>query len=580
MKIRGGELVAKALEDEGVRFTFGIPGTHNTELYDALERSSVTPVLVTDEQCASFMADAVSRTSGSIGVANVVPGAGVTHCLSGVGEAFMDNVPMLVLTCGIRRDTGKAFQLHDVDQLAVLRPLVKAAWRPEKAEDIYPMIRRAIALARSGTPGPVAVEIPAHFYLLTQDVPGLDFREKAPAPPKPSDEDVRAAAELLNAAHLPVLYVGQGARQAAGLVRELAETLGAPVATTIQGKGVFPESHPLWLWNGLGAAAPPFVRKVMEGADAVLAIGCRFGEVATASYGFTLPPNLIHVDISREALNRNYKAAVAVESDAGAFLRAVLPLVKKRHVPEGLENLIASGHVAVREAWRKERSPDRVTPWAFYEALQRLAPEAVFATDSGNGTFLSMEHLRLDEPGRFIGPIDYSCMGYAVPAAVGAKLANPGRDVVALAGDGALLMTGLELLTAADLKAAPVVCVLRDGELGQIAQFQRATLDRDTASVLHPFSLEAFAKAVNCDFLSLPSDKGIEEVLARAFKLSRGGRPVVVEVAIDYSRKTYFTKGVVTANFWRLPWSERLRMLARIASRKVLHAAGIGVPSK
>jgi acetolactate synthase-1/2/3 large subunit len=146
------------------------------------------------------------------------------------------------------------------------------------------------------------------------------------------------------------------------------------------------------------------------------------------------------------------------------------------------------------------------TPFALFDALQRLAPAAIYATDSGNGTFLAMEHLRLDEPRRFIGPIDYSCMGYSVPAAIGAKLANPGRDVVALAGDGALLMTGLEILTASALGAAPLVCVLRDGELGQIAQFKRTSLNRDTCNVLAPYSLEAFAAAVNADFLPAQSD--------------------------------------------------------------------------
>src|SRR5512134_915455 len=164
MRLRGADLVVRALEDEGARFTFGIPGTHNIELYDALDRSaSVTPVLVTDEQSASFMADGVSRTSDSIGVVNVVPGAGVTHCLSGVAEAFLDNVPIVVLACGIRSDSGRAFQLHAIDQLALLRPVTKAVLRPESAAEIYRTVRLAFDLARSGSPGPVAVEIPAEF---------------------------------------------------------------------------------------------------------------------------------------------------------------------------------------------------------------------------------------------------------------------------------------------------------------------------------------------------------------------------------------------------------------------------------
>ena len=572
--MRGADLVVKALEDEGARLAFGIPGTHNTELYDALERSSVMPVLVTDEQCASFMADAVSRTSGSVGVANVVPGAGVTHCLSGVAEAWMDNVPLVVLTCGIRTDTGKAFQLHDIDQLAVLRPITKAQLKPASPADIYPTVCSAFKIARAGTPGPVVVEIPANFYLLQSDTPlptGEDGRRPGEGSPSVSQSDLEAAARLLNEAKRPALYIGNGARGAAGLVRAVAETLGAPVATTIQGKGVFPEDHALWLWNGFGAAAPKFVREALDACDVMLAVGCRFGEVATASYGLLPPAKLIHVDIDPAVPGRNYPAALKVVSDSGAFLRGLLPLLKKRPADPGLREAIRAGHRQVRDDWRREAGLERVSPYRLFESLQRRAgPRAVYATDSGNGTFLAMEHLRLTEPGCFIGPVDYSCMGYSVPGAIGAKFADPSRDVIALAGDGALLMTGLELLTASRYRIAPLVCVLRDGELGQIVQFQRTTLARDTASVLHPYSVERFAAAVECDYAYAGDDESLEKALDKAFERTRGGHPVMVEVAIDYSRKTYFTKGVVTTNFWRLPLKDRLSMLARAATR---HAA-------
>jgi acetolactate synthase-1/2/3 large subunit len=576
MKMRGSDIVVRALEDAGARLTFGIPGTHNIELYDALDRSErVTPVLVTDEQSASFMADGVSRTSDMVGVVNVVPGAGVTHSLSGVAEAFMDNIPLVVLACGIRSDTGKAFQLHDIDQLALLRPVTKAVLRPASADEIYGTVRRAFDLARSGSPGPVAVEIPAEFYLLTQEVSGLRYDGAVSQPPAPAEAELSGAADILNTARHPLIYAGNGAAAASTLLVELAEALGAPVATTIQGKGVFPERHPLWLWNGLGASAPPFVRDATAHADAMLAIGCRFSEVGTASYGFTPPANLIHVDINPDVLNRNYPARIPIAADAAGFLRALLPRI---HPREDLQprTAIAAGHRAVLDEWRRHRSADTVTPAALFAALERAAPGAIYAADSGNGTFLAMEHLRLDEPRRFIAPVDYSCMGYAVPAAIGAKLANTERDVVALAGDGALLMTGLEILTAAALGVAPLVCVLRDGELGQIAQFQRTSLNRDTCSVLSPYRLDAFAAAVHAEYLRADTDGDLDAVVGRAFDASRSGRAVMVEVAIDYSRKTYFTRGVVATNLRRLPFGERMRMLGRAAARHLAGARSTG----
>ncbi|MGE5198071.1 MAG: thiamine pyrophosphate-binding protein [Rhodospirillaceae bacterium] len=572
MRLRGSELVVRALEDAGARLAFGIPGTHNIELYDALERSAqVTAVLVTDEQSAGFMADGVSRASDSVGVVNVVPGAGVTHCLSGVAEALLDGIPVVVLAAGIRRDTDRAFQLHDIDQLAILRTVTKAALRPERASEIYATVRRAFDLAREGTPGPVAVEIPAEFYLLTHDVPEPDAEagDAAQADETVPASDLEQAARILNGAGRALIYVGNGAREAGHVLVELAEKLGAPVATTIQGKGVFPERHPLWLWNGLGATVPSPLRTVADGCDAMLAVGCRFAEVGTGSYGFTPPPAVVHVDINPAVLGRNVPATLRVEADAAAFLRALLPLVDDRGQWGEAAEQIANGHRLVHEAWARERSDARVTPAALFDTLQRLAPEAIYATDSGNGTFLAMEHLRLDRPGRFLAPVDFSCMGYSVPAAIGAALAVPGRDVVALAGDGAFLMTGLELATAVSYGAGLVVCLLRDGELAQIAQFQRTAMADTVNSTVASYDAKAFAQTTGAAHVKCSRDAHLDRALSEALAIARGGRPVIVEVAIDYSAKTYFTRGVVKTNFWRLPWAERLRMLSRAASRHI-----------
>ena len=200
---------------------------------------------------------------------------------------------------------------------------------------------------------------------------------------------------------------------------------------------------------------------------------------------------------------------------------------------------------------------------------QLLGPAAIYTTDSGNGTFLAVECLRLERPRSFLAPIDYSCMGYAVPAALGASLACPGRPVVALAGDGAFLMTGLELLTAAQLHLPVMVLLLRDRELAQIAQFQQTALGRKSCSELPDCDISAFCRAVGAEYLLLANNAEIESVLRQAYAHTEARRPVVVEVAIDYSRKTYFTEGVVRVNFARLPWPDRLRMVVRALSRRL-----------
>jgi acetolactate synthase-1/2/3 large subunit len=623
VKRTGGGWVVRALEDEEVPFTFGIPGTHNIELYDALSESdTVRPVLVTDEQAASFMADAVWRASGRLGCVNVVPGAGFTHALSGVAEAYLDTVPMLVLACGIRRDTGRAYQLHDVDQLSMAEPVTKARLRPDRGEEIYGTVREACRVARSGTPGPVMVEIPAEHYLSRHAGPGgsargsgpsgapggrvtatgcgLEAREaggagdgagaggrtvggREPRPsvarprrvPEPDPGEVDRAVEVLSSARRPLLYLGLGAAPGGERWVRLAETLEAPVSTTFQGKGVFPESHPLWLWPGFGKTAPSFVRDVAGECDAVLAVGCRFSEVGTGSWSFEMPGPLVHVDVDGEVFHRNYEAAHAIRGDSLAFAEALLARLESeaglpRDPDTGLRERIREGHAGVREEQLADVGGDRVTPTHLLAELQRaLGPEAVYTTDSGNGTFLAMEGLRLDAPGRFLAPVDYSCMGYSVPAALGAGLARPDLPVVALAGDGAFLMTGLEILTAVRERVPVAVFVLRDRELAQISQFQDVAFHRRTASELADYDLEALCRGAGMEALRLESDDRVPEVVGEVARRLESGEPVAVEVEIDYSRKTWFTRGVVRTTVGRLPWPDRLRFVSRALWRRV-----------
>jgi len=570
MKMTGADIVVRALEDEGIPFTFGIPGTHNIELYDSLARSAkVRPILVTDEQSASFMADGVARSSGLLAAANVVPGAGLTHALSGIAEAYLDCIPLLVLACGIRRDTGKAYQLHAVDQLAIARPVTKAQFLIERGEDIYGTIRRACQVARAAPAGPVFVEVPAEHYIFRHDVDLDAWRPEPAEPPTLRAADLERARGMLAACRRPLLYLGLGAAGAGAELVALAERLEAPVATTFQGKGIFPESHPLWLWCGFGASAPGFVQKIAAGCDLTLAIGCRFGEVGTGSYGLEIPGKLIHVDIDSSVLDKNYRADLAVVADAVPFI-AGLSNLPARGPDAALREAIRAGHAKVWAGWEAPADAEKVTPPQLLKAVQELVgPSAIYTTDSGNGTFLAVECLRLDRPRSFLAPIDYSCMGYAVPSALGAALACPDRPVVSLAGDGAFLMTGLELLTAAQQQLPVMVLLLRDRELAQIAQFQQTALGRKSCSELPDYDLPAFCRAVGAEYLMLAKNAEIDAVLRQACALMEAKRPVVVEVAIDYSRKTYFTNGVVRVNLARLPWPDRLRMVVRALSRRL-----------
>lgn len=572
MSASGADLVVAALEAEGVRLVFGIPGTHTIELFDALRRSdAVAPVLVTDEQAAGFMADGAWRASGALAALALVPGAGVTHALSGIAEAFLDQVPLLVLAAGVRRDSGRAYQLHDVDQVAIARPVTKAQLRVERLDELHATVRRACREAVRPPGGPVLVEVPAELLLTGRGEAG---EPAAPAaPPRLAPAELDAALAALSRARRALLYLGAGAAGAGPALVALAERLEAPVTTTITGKGVLPEDHPLWAWCGFGAMAPPFVREAAAGCDLLLAIGCRFGEVATASYGLTPPGPVVHVDVDPGVFGKNVPADVTVTADAAAFVDALLARLPQRPRDEGLREALARGHRDLWSSWLA-REGEGVSPPRLLRGLQAaFGPEAVFSADSGNGLFLAMEHLRLARPRSFLAPVDYSCMGYAVPAAVGAALACRGRPVVALPGDGAFLMTGLELLTARAQAAPVAVFVLRDRALGQIAQFQERVLARTCCTELPDYDLSAFGRAVGVETLALDRDDQVDEVARRARDVTAQGRPVLVDVALDASQPTFFTRGVLDANWSRLPWRERLRLAVRVVGRRLVPGA-------
>jgi acetolactate synthase-1/2/3 large subunit len=571
----GAEVVVRALEDERVPLAFGIPGAQNLELYDVLATSPVVrPILVTDEQCASFMADGAWRATGRLCCVNLVPGAGLTHAVSGIAEAFMDGIPMLVLSSAVRSDIGKAFQLHDIDQIALAHPITKAQFRVRDAAKLYETVRLACHVARTAPSGPVMVEVPANLLTFHHEQHIGDWRSPAERSRQPSSEGLAEAARMIAKSRRPLLYLGIGASGAGPSLVSLAEKLEAPICTTIQGKGIVRESHPLFLWCGFGSMAPPFVRAIVNNCDLTLAIGCRFGEVATGSYGLTPPGTLIHVDIDSRVFGQNYPSTLTIEADAEAFVSALLETLTKRTPDADMRAAIASGHERIRAEWAKAPDDGPVSPPRLLSALQRsFGANAVFVADSGNGLFEAMESLRLEHPRSFLAPVDFSCMGYAVPAAIGAALAAPDRSVVALEGDGALLMTGLELITASQLEVPVIVVVLRDRRLAQIAQFQKTAFVRTPCSTLADFDLRALCDAIGIAHLPLARTGDIVSVVEEAKRVHETNRPVLIEAVMDEAFRTYFTRGVVKTNFGRLPWAERLRFVTRALGRHLTGAA-------
>jgi acetolactate synthase-1/2/3 large subunit len=576
MNRTAASLLREALERIGVRYTFGIPGVHNTEIYDELAGSpSITPVLVTHEGGAAFMADAVSRTGTSLGTLVIVPAAGVTHAASGIGEAFLDGIPMLVIAGGIRRDTGRRYQLHDIDQHALLKPITKGTWLVERHADVIPTIYEAVRVATSGEPGPVFVEIPVNLQLLTGEAGAVHEPPVHVAPAaRATVAAIEEAASLLAAARKPGIFVGWGAVDASREVGELAERLGAPVATTLQGLSAFPASHPLHAGFCLGRAAVPAAENAFAECDCLLAVGTRFSEIATGGFGYEPPANLVHVDVNPAVFGANYPARVTLEGDAAGLLRrllAALPEVAGADLRRAaVAARIASDKAGYLESWERHDPQGRVNPVRFFGALRaRLADDAVVVADDGNHTFLAAELMPIHHPRGFLSPTDFNCMGYCVPATIGAKLARPGAQVVGIVGDGALRMTGLELATATAQELGVIVFVFSDGELAQIAQVQEIPYNRKTCTVLGPLDVAGLAQATGAAFVRIAGDADVERGMDEAFAVAAARRPVLVDVAVDYSKRTRFTEGIVKTNLGRFDLGTKARLVSRALWRRV-----------
>ncbi|TKB43772.1 thiamine pyrophosphate-binding protein [Thalassotalea mangrovi] len=576
MKKTGAWLARYAMEQVGVKYTFGIPGVHNTELYDELNNSEqITPYLVTHEAHGGFMADAISRTTDSIGSMLIVPAAGITHAASGIAEAYLDGIPMLVISGGIRNDSKFDYQLHQLDQQKLVAGFTKAQFKVESHDQIIDTIYQAYDIATQGEPGPVFVEIPVNLQLDKAEISALHSYVKPPQAVL-SDEtmaQIEQAAQNLLQAKKPVIFAGWGAVGAFKELITIAEHIGAPVSTSLQGISAFPANHALHAGFCFGPAAADAPQQAFANADCVLAIGTRFAEIATGSFGGKLPDNLIHIDINPEVFAKNFTTEIAIQGDAQLVCNALVSeLVAKGNATDfsATAEQISANKSAYRKRWYEHDSEDRVNPALFFDELRaQLNDDANIVVDDGNHTFLSAELMPVHKARGFISPTDFNCMGYATPAAIATAFAHQDQETVAIVGDGAFMMTCMELATAVNHEIGVVIAVFNDGELSQISQAQQIPYNRKTCTVLPQTKLQGIAIATGADYVRVENNDDIKVALQEARQLASQNRPVILDVNIDYSKPTAFTQGIVKTNLKRMPLSTKVRMIGRAIYRKL-----------
>lgn len=575
MRLNGAQIAVHALEQIGVKYTFGIPGTHTTELYDALAASKkIEPILVTHEGGGAFMADAISRTTDSIGCLTIVPAAGLTHALSGIGEAYLDGIPMLIIAGGIRRDSGKHYQLHQIDMMPIAKGVTKAQYLIKSHHEIASTIYKAYQTAISDEPGPVFIEFPAELMMFSEKLNKLEHYNLTPTKPTIDINNIEKAVNKLINAKNPIMYLGWGAKDANAYTLKIAEKLNAPVSVTLQGKSVFPNNHPLYAGVFIGASSKPGAQFALKNHDALLAVGCRFSEIATGSYGLDNPKGLVHIDINKEVFDKNYTSEINIEGDATEVLKEIWSRIANIDISNNNDEIttkVANLNQKYNDTWLVKKKKNIVSPgWFFDELNKKLDDNAYVVLDDGKHTFLAAELLNINKPKHLISPTDFNCMGYCIPAAIATKMAHPNNTVIGIVGDGAAQMTGLELVTAKAYNIAPIIFVFNDAELGQIAQFQKTPLNRKTSTIIGHLNFEGLAHATGCEYIHMANDLNIAEDVEKAFKLSAQGKAVLVDVKIDYSKKTMLTKGVIKTNLSRFPLREKFRFIKRAILRHTI----------
>lgn len=497
--LTGGEAVVRALAAHGVTDAFGIPGTHNLEIYRHLRPYGVRHVTPRHEQGAGYAADAYARVSGRPGVAITTTGPALLNIAAAVGQAYSDSVPLLVVSPGMplrhpRQSTGL---LHETrSQTEALRGVAAVSHRVSSVAEIGVAVARAFTLFRTGRPRPVHIEVP--LDLLEAAEPAGPPRLAPPAaPPAPDRDAVRAAARVLGAARRPALVLGGGARTAAAECRALAALLGAPVVTTANGKGVVDERHPLSLGVSLHS---PAVRAWLADRDAVLAVGTELAESDVWGPLPALAGRLIRVDVDPAQMYAGLPADVPLVGDAPTVLGALLDALSGAGVPgagrdDGAD--LAADVTALRSA-RDDETRERDARWVPYlRAIRRvLAEDAVITSDSAQCCYYgALPHLPVGPEGRYLHPTGFGTLGYALPAAVGAKTACPERQIVALSGDGGLQFSVQELATAAQTGLPLPVVVFDNAGYGEIREEMAARGDRPVAVDLPAVDLPALARA-------------------------------------------------------------------------------------
>ena len=550
MKLTGAQALIRSLELEGTEVMFGLPGGAILPVYDPLIDSSIRHILVRHEQGAGHMAEGYAHATGRPGVAMVTSGPAATNIVTPLADAYMDSIPIVVITGQVPYAVIGTDAFQECDTVGITMPVTKHNWLITDAQDIPRIVREAFHVATTGRPGPVLVDIPKDIANQTMDwewpeavdMPG--YKPNVKGHPK----QIKDAARLIGESHRPVIYAGGGIlkARAAEALRELAETTGIPVVTTLMARGAFPDSHELAL--GMPGMHGNYTAiTALQKADLLIALGSRFDDRVTGKVDAFAPgAKIIHVDIDPAELGKVRRPDVPIVGDCRNVIERLTVAVKadqtKREWPD------ISDWRATVNGWKVEHplaydQPDGgpLKPQYVIEQLRANTPDdTILASGVGQHQMWASQHWRFEHPYSWVNSGGLGTMGFAVPAAIGAKVGCPEKMVWAVDGDGCFQMTAQEMVTAAAEKIPVKIAILNNAYLGMVRQWQELFYEERYSEVYLSPDLPDYvmwAEAMGCVGFRVDHPDDVVPTIEKANAID--DRPVVIDFRTDYREKVY-----------------------------------------
>jgi acetolactate synthase-1/2/3 large subunit len=545
-KLTGAEILLESLREEGVDTIFGYPGGAVTDIYDRLIQTDIKHILVRHEQGAVHAADGYARASGKVGVCLVTSGPGATNTVTGIATAYMDSIPVVVLTGQVPRALIGNDAFQEVDIVGITRPCTKHNYLVTNINDLSRIIKEAFYLARSGRPGPVLIDLPKDVMSMTatyKPTKAVKLRSYQPTY-KPNLKQLDKVVRLIKNAKQPLILAGGGVVLSKGSeeLRRLARKIVSPVTTTLMGLGVFEPRDKLWL-GMVGMHGTYRANMATSSCDLLIAVGVRFDDRVTGTVEtFASQAKIVHIDIDPSSIRKNVPVSIPVVGDCKLTLELLNDLLGKEKL---------NGVPEVREPWLdqieewKNTNPlaykqgEIIKPQFVIETLCRLTRgDAIITTEVGQNQMWAAQYYHVDKPNTFITSGGLGCMGFGLPAAIGAQVANPGKLVVDIAGDGSIQMNIQEMATAIQYDLPIKVVILNNQNLGMVRQFQELFYEGRYACT----GLECapdfvkLAEAYGATGLRATKPDEVEAVLKEGLSLKK---PTLMDFIVEKEEKVY-----------------------------------------